>query len=166
MALYTSVMQPIHKNRMLHTELIWPVRYMFYSTIISSVPANNRVGWGVVSPFPLFKSLPYIYKSVFLAIPNLSLPHVMKLLGGGAQGIITEKRHLLTLRWISLVSPLTEKCSGHAIRSSRRALKMKLISGCTFWLRGSSSSPFHHRSCNGWKLTGSFLYNGAATGLL
>lgn len=65
---------------------------MFYSTIISSAPANNSYKW-FCFPF-LFKSLPCIYKSLFLTFPVLlpSIPHVMKLLGGGAWGDLREKK--------------------------------------------------------------------------
>lgn len=87
----------------------------------------------------------------------------MKFLGGGAQGNLRGKKGICSLCDESALDPhLLRSAVAAPSGAAARALKMNLISGCTFWLRGGSSLLFHHHSCNSYKLTGSLLYGGMA----
>lgn len=80
--------------------------------------------WGFMS---LLKKKFPTYNPYFSRLPS-PLPHVIKLLGGGAQGLVTEKRPLLPLPCASL-APTHWEARWPSRQSSRGALTTDLILG-------------------------------------
>lgn len=87
---------------------------------------------GFVSPFYL--KICHIFRNHYFSLSlSTLLPHVMKFLGGGAQGNLRGKKGICSLCDESALDPhLLRSAVAAPSGAAARALKMNLISGCTF----------------------------------